>query len=529
MTRMAALLRQKRMTQFVVTLSLLVLMSPGMSQAQTTNITSSGLGTDVQPPVAGTTSIVGGTTAGPNLFHSFRSFSIGPGEMARFETNNGVANANISNILSRVTGGSSSNILGTINSQTFFPNANLFLLNPAGFVFGANATINVGGSFAASTADYLKMSDGAKFYVNPAQPTVLSLAPVAAFGFLGPNPASITIQGSSLRVPTGQSLSLVGGDVTMVGGALTAPSGQINLASVASAGEVVPNPPGQSQALNVNSFTQLGLIQMSQGARIDASGNLTGTGAGGTVVIRSGRLTLDNSFIHVETVGSVEGAPVGVDVQVSSLSLTAGGAIAASTSGPGQGGNIMVRANTITMDGFVSPTGAQGTIASGRSGLMSYSSSLTGNAGGLFVTAPTINMTNRALLGATQGTSTQGFLIGHRAGAVSVTTGNLSLSGDATIASTDGVFNSRVPSAPITINAAGSVTLLGTASAIGTSGSFGDGGDIAISTPFLKIDSANIRADNFASKVGGDIMLDVGKLEVTNGGLISSFATLSTQ
>ena len=173
MTRIASLLGPKRVTQFVVALSLVVFMDTEMSQAQTTNITPSGLGTDVRPPVAGTTSIVGGTTAGTNLFHSFGNFSIGAGEMARFETNSGPANATVSNILSRVTGGSSSNIFGTINSQTFFPNANLFLLNPAGFVFGANATINVGGSFAASTADYLKMSDGAKFYVNPDRKSVV--------------------------------------------------------------------------------------------------------------------------------------------------------------------------------------------------------------------------------------------------------------------------------------------------------------------------------------------------------------------
>ena len=41
-------------------------------------------------------------------------------------------------------GGNLSNIFGTIQT-TGFGNANLFLMNPAGFLFGPNATVNVGG------------------------------------------------------------------------------------------------------------------------------------------------------------------------------------------------------------------------------------------------------------------------------------------------------------------------------------------------------------------------------------------------
>ena len=51
-------------------------------------------------------------------------------------------------------------------------------------VFGPNATVNVSGSFHASTADYLKMSDGAKFQATNPDGSTLSAAPPAAFGFL---------------------------------------------------------------------------------------------------------------------------------------------------------------------------------------------------------------------------------------------------------------------------------------------------------------------------------------------------------
>ena len=47
-----------------------------------------------------------------------------------------------------------------------------------------------------------------------------SAAPVAAFGFLGSNPGAITVQGSQLSVTPGQSISLVGGNITIQSGVL---------------------------------------------------------------------------------------------------------------------------------------------------------------------------------------------------------------------------------------------------------------------------------------------------------------------
>ena len=97
-----------------------------------------------------------------------------------------------------------------------------------------------------STADYLRLTDGVRFNALPGpQDALLSTAPVAAFGFLNPNPAPISVQGSALAVPEGQTLSLIGGDISIQGNAeltnfgiatLDAPRGQILLASVASAG-----------------------------------------------------------------------------------------------------------------------------------------------------------------------------------------------------------------------------------------------------------------------------------------------------
>ena len=108
-----------------------VLLSVGYAQ-MTTNITSSGLGTAINgstsaPCLGGTCTITGGDRRSQNLFHSFGCFDIGAGNTANFSNNSGLTT---SNIISRVTGGQTSSVFGTIQT-TGFGTANLFLLNPA--------------------------------------------------------------------------------------------------------------------------------------------------------------------------------------------------------------------------------------------------------------------------------------------------------------------------------------------------------------------------------------------------------------
>src|SRR6478735_12122170 len=145
-------------------------------------ITGSGLNTQVGPAVilpTGQTqyNITGGTRpgGGTNLFHSFGNFNVPTNNIANFLNNSGLPT---SNILGRITGGNPSTIFGMIQT-TGFGNANLFLMNPAGFLFGPNATLNVGGMVAFTTADYLRLADGARFNAlpNAAADALLSTAP----------------------------------------------------------------------------------------------------------------------------------------------------------------------------------------------------------------------------------------------------------------------------------------------------------------------------------------------------------------
>src|ERR1051326_7428032 len=126
-------------------LFLLLALPCSVSLAQT--ITSSGLDTAVSAPIhlpSGQThfDITGGARpgGGTNLFHSFGDFNVPNNNVANFLNDSGLAT---SNILGRVTGGDVSNIFGTIQT-TGFGHANLFLMNPAGFLFGRSEERRVG-------------------------------------------------------------------------------------------------------------------------------------------------------------------------------------------------------------------------------------------------------------------------------------------------------------------------------------------------------------------------------------------------
>src|SRR6516165_4788493 len=193
-----------------------------------------------------------GKQVGSNLFHSFGQFSLSHTpvpESATFTSTGGTGP--ISNVIGRVTGGSPSSIDGAIRST--ITGANLYLINPSGVVFEPHATVNLSGSFHASTADYIKMSDGTKFQAtNPNDVTSSITAVPAAFGFLNASPAKISVNGSTLG-PVPGTLGLVGGPVTITGGTLSAPAGTIHVTSAAGTGEV-PVDPHNGSALTVSSL-----------------------------------------------------------------------------------------------------------------------------------------------------------------------------------------------------------------------------------------------------------------------------------
>ncbi len=353
-----------------------------------THTTGAGdLGTQVLLPIGHVYGITGGTPVGTNLYHSFAQFNVGTGDIAQFQTLTLTQDMAMLNILGRITDANPSTIFGTIDSAHYYPNANLFLMNPYGFLFGPGAMVNVGGMVAFTTADYLRLTNDVRFEAIPgAQDVLLSALPVAAFGFLGANPAAIAVQGSHLTVADGTGLSLVGGNqgftaidpdngnpisvpggVTMTGGTLSAPGGQINLASVASPGEV-----SAGDFMPTSGMT-MGNVSLSQAALLDVSADVAGT-----VRIRGGQFVIADATISADTVNA-NGAPIAIDINVTGdllISDTRGvPAMTARTTGDGNAGAIQINsANLVAtssstastpialIDTHTSGTGAAGNI-----------------------------------------------------------------------------------------------------------------------------------------------------------------------
>jgi filamentous hemagglutinin family protein len=474
-----------------------------------------------------------GQLRGSNLFHSFEQFNVRMNERATFTGPNTIAN-----IVSRVTGGQQSFIDGQLRST--IAGANLFLLNPSGVLFGSNASLNVSGAFHVSTADFLRFADGAKFSAHLGQESVLTVASPAAFGFLGPTPAPITIQESVLEVPTGKTLSIIGGDIEIVGGRLgflASPSGRIQLASVASPGEVIFSPLELAPDLQVDSFTRLGRLALSQGALLDASGN-----PGGTVLLRSGHLRLDNALISAINLGNAESPGFGIDVQVrgdvavnggrlltgsdptsggsvgdirvhaGTVTLTGGGIIASLAQGLGKGGNVTVSARESVLiagqDDEGTPSGI-GNFAAGDPGRISLS-------------APTVTIENDGVVGASS-VVVSGF-VGGRAGDITVEADRLTLRrGGSLISSTQ----TEQPGGTVTVRGSESISISGSGIS-GASGIFsgtlgpGHAGRIAISTPLLTMDNGLIEATTSGAGHAGNIDLRGGRFTLTGGAAIST-------
>jgi len=310
-----------------------------------------------------------GKQSGANLFHSFQQFNVHKNESATFS-----GPASVKNIISRVTGGSASWLDGKLAST--ISGADLYFLNPAGVMFGSNASLDLSGSFHVSTADYLRMGASERFYSKPMADEILSVAAPSAFGFLSDKPAMISIEGkglipadqwdgkpAGLSVPEGKTLSLIGGDIEIRNGAwfetvekgelgfvnphaekllgsLTAPSGQINMAGIASAGEVdIEN--GKPEIGNAKG----GSITISGKSLIDVSGQ-----GGGNVFIRCGNFVADDSAVYAKTFGDKDGGKV--EIQADTIFFKNGSEINGNTYGKGKGRDITLKASeSLTFSG----------------------------------------------------------------------------------------------------------------------------------------------------------------------------------
>jgi filamentous hemagglutinin family protein len=420
-------------------LTCLVLAAPAGAQ-----VTSDGtLGTTVTPSGATTYTITGGQFQGSTtLLQSFGDFSLpNTTDTAHFDLGNasygGAANG-VNTVIGRVTGGN----LSTINGQIQLTGGNapdLFLINPSGIVFGAGASLNVPGSFVASTAENVLFANNVAFGIgNTPSPLLTITAPTGLQ--LGNNPTAITVQGSgyaltaingvapliqapstsTLGVTSGQTLALVGGELNLTGATLAAPQGRVELGSAT--GLVSLNSISQGYELSYSNGQVFSDIQLSQKSLLNVSGT-TNSGAvqiqgrqvqfaDGSLIFSSNPGNLAAGDIHIQASESIDiigttadgsirsgirneslnaGTGSNITIVAPRLTLQQGAGINDNAFNNASGGSIQVNVTNVELSGssVINPTGVTSLTTSVRG---------TGSAGDISVTGDRLVVSDGAAL-----------------------------------------------------------------------------------------------------------------------------------
>jgi filamentous hemagglutinin family protein len=525
--------------------------------------------------------ITGGAQAGSNLFHSFKEFSVPNGSEAFFKNSANVNN--IVNIINRVTGGSISNIDGLIKENY---GANLILINPSGINFGANAQLNIGGSFLGSTASSLKFTDGTEFSATNIQNSpVLTISVPVGLQF-GQNSAAINVQGqghnlslesqifspftrgstAGLKVQPGQTLALVGGNISLEGGILTAEGGRIELGSVGE-GLVSLNPTAGGWTLGYQGVPAWKDIEMRSGSIADASG--VGSGSiqlqgrninlsdGSAVLIQTqgiesaGNIDVNASEslkligttpdgqiatnIVTETIGG--GKNGDINITTPSLVVQDAGVISAANFTAAQGGNVTVNASeSIEVNGYssVNPnrfsTISATTFGPGNAGKLTLSTKQltatdggniasvtagTGSGGNVFVNASElVELIGVAPIVFAPSQITSGTGGPGQAGSVTINTQRLAIRNGGRV---DASTLASGPAGSITINAKDSVDVSGRVPGSVNPSLILSSGNI-VDPPLQQL----LRLPPVPSGSSGDVTINTGKLSVTDGALVTA-------
>ena len=466
--------------------------------------------------------IDGGLQRNANLFHSFEEFNIQHGRGVYFTNPDGVAN-----ILTRITGNNTSTILGTLG---VLGNANLFFINPNGIIFGPEAQLDITGSFYGATADSILFENGFEFATSDPQVPPLLTINVPIGLRLPENPGSIEVEGRGhnlsfdpdnfsiirenrnlgLEVKPGQTLALVGGDVSLKGGNLTSEGGRIELGSVENGVVQIATP----STLSYEKVSTFGKIQLSQASSIDVSGEGAGETQiqGRAIEIRDGSVILGNtlggndggtsSIIASESI-QIEGTTSDAQIVSGIVAEVAPGAI-------GQGSNLKVETKSL----FLKELGEIRTSTAGQ-----------GNGGDLTISATNVELIGNVTDQFDRVTTLSSLVILERGngGNLRLETENLRVRDGAQISSiTAGQGNGG----DLTISATNIEVIGTTADNAFSSGLFaitfplretttGNGGSINITTENLRVeDGSQIATSTFTQANGGDLTIFARDLEL---------------
>ena len=465
--------------------------------------------------------ITGGTTVGNNLFHSFSEFSVNSGSTAFFNQSSAIAN-----IISRVTGNNISQIDGLIRANG---TADLFLINPNGIIFSENAALDLGGSFIASTADSIQFADGNQFTaVEPNASPLLTVSIPVGLQY-GNNPQDITVKGSGnnlsidfetftvnrsdrpsgLEVDSGNTLALLGGNVLLPGGNLTATDGKVVLGSLGANESLRFTPDDLGWNFDYSQVSNFQNIELSQAASIEVSGN-----GGGEALLQGREINLaDGAAILADTLGDSAGRRLALSA-TDSISLVGFAAdnffptrlsTDVDLDGSGRGGNLSLNTNYLLID-----NGAQ--VNSGTFGL--------GDAGNLNVTA-----TNIEVLGESDDGEFVSGLFAQADFGETGDGGNLEIATDSLLVAegadistttfgTGNAGNLNIQANTVELTGFSSTFLTGSILSVTTEGE-GDGGNLNLTTDRLLIaGGAEISTTTFGTGNAGNLDMQANEIEL---------------
>ncbi len=500
--------------------------------------------------------ITNGTQLGNNLFQSFQEFSIPTNGSAIFDIP-----SSVKNIIGRVTGNNASFLDGSlqVNGQ-----ANLFFLNPNGIIFGKNATLNISGSFLATTAEALLFDNKQVFSATPSPTDSLLKVSVPVGLQFGTRANGIIVQQSRLSLPSEKTLGLVGGELSLNRADVFAPAGRIELGSVGPNSGVSITQNGSGYLLGYGNVKNFQDIHLYQGTSVDVTDSAPFFGktevGSGTVQVFGRQLSLtDGSVISSVTAGQKPGKTLTINTSESVAFLGTGNlvvnpATAVSSSGlttitynNGSAGDINITTpKLIVQDGGAivtrteldpnrnpNPLGNSGNITinasdsvtlTGGSPLIDGSSSTSsgfsvetqtrGNAGNLILNTGKLALTNGAGISAQTKSAGQGGNLDIRAKQIELNNqGKL-------LASSEGkgqAGNLNIQSDQLLLNNSSQITV----SSLGT----GNAGNLKIKANNVLLNNQSQLIAETATGEGGNIAIDLsGILILRNNSLISTTA-----
>lgn len=502
--------------------------------------------------------IRGGAIRGTNWFHSFLEFNVGEGREAYFLS----PNANIQNILVRVTGGKASEILGILGTRGG-ASPNLFLINPNGIIFGPNSLLDVGGSFVASTASSLKFSNKTDFSATePQTPPLLTVSVPIGLQF-GEGVGRIVNQSyDGLRVLPGRTLALVGGDVALEGGYLIAESGRIELGSVARSSLVSLTPISSGWTLGYEGVQNFKDILLSQEALVNAGAErggdiqvqgksviLTegssiqsyGYSSGGSLTVNAtdslelmGFVPRGNGFSNSSLQNNTFGAGTTGELRINTRKLIVqdGAVVSTSTAmGTGKGGELQVNASDSVNLSGVDPRGFSSglfaiTNGEGQGGNITVNTNTLRLADGAVVSARTTDAGNSGNI--TVNANTLETVRGGQVLTATRSSGkagdiNLNVYNSVTLSGSDPTFAERLARLGSDINNEGAISglLANTAE-----GSTGNGGSVIIKTGQLNItDGAEVAVSSKGTGDAGNLQVQTDSIRLDNGGKLTATST----